>query len=137
MEYIPRHGYDVCLVDLRGYGRSTRPPEFNQPATDNPLTRTDWRGNILRAIGEESPAAIPRSASVPRRVAALLAPSAAEPQPSDDSKPIGRVTRRRTCEVGGVHVRPLNLSNANVRWSEIPARAPPMWQSLTSAMDRA
>ena len=41
MEYIARQGYDVYLVDLRGYGRSTRPPEMDQPAERNaPLTTT-------------------------------------------------------------------------------------------------
>ena len=32
MDYIASHGYDVYLVDLRGYGKSTRPPEMSQPA---------------------------------------------------------------------------------------------------------
>ncbi len=42
MEYIARHGYDVYLVDLRGYGKSTRPPEMDRPAADNePIVRTD------------------------------------------------------------------------------------------------
>lgn len=42
MEFIAQHGYDVYLVDLRGYGRSTRPPEMEQPADANPpLVRTD------------------------------------------------------------------------------------------------
>jgi pimeloyl-ACP methyl ester carboxylesterase len=42
MEYIARHGYDVYLVDLRGYGKSTRPPEMDQPATDHePIVRTE------------------------------------------------------------------------------------------------
>jgi pimeloyl-ACP methyl ester carboxylesterase len=42
MDYIARHGYDVYLVDLRGYGRSTRPAEMNQPAKDNaPIVRTE------------------------------------------------------------------------------------------------
>ena len=36
MDYIARHGYDVYLVDLRGYGRSTRPPEFAKPVNENP-----------------------------------------------------------------------------------------------------
>ncbi|MBI1396502.1 MAG: alpha/beta fold hydrolase [Betaproteobacteria bacterium] len=36
MDFIARHGWDVWLVDLRGYGRSTRPPEMNAPAEDNP-----------------------------------------------------------------------------------------------------
>ena len=36
MEYIARQGYDVYLLDVRGYGQSTRPPQMNQPAADNP-----------------------------------------------------------------------------------------------------
>src|SRR5580692_3578975 len=41
MDYIAQHGYDVYLVDIRGYGRSTRPPEMDQPAADNePIVRT-------------------------------------------------------------------------------------------------
>ena len=35
MDYIARHGYDVYLVDVRGYGKSTRPPEMDQPASQN------------------------------------------------------------------------------------------------------
>jgi pimeloyl-ACP methyl ester carboxylesterase len=42
MEYIARHGYDVYLVDVRGYGRSTRPPEMDHPASEHdPIVRTD------------------------------------------------------------------------------------------------
>jgi pimeloyl-ACP methyl ester carboxylesterase len=42
MDYIAQRGYDVYLVDLRGYGKSTRPPEMNQPAEDNaPIVRTE------------------------------------------------------------------------------------------------
>jgi len=41
MDYIARHGYDVYLVDLRGFGRSTKPPELAKPADDNPpMVRT-------------------------------------------------------------------------------------------------
>ncbi len=36
MDYIAQHGWDVYLVDVRGYGRSTRPPEMDQPAANNP-----------------------------------------------------------------------------------------------------
>jgi len=35
MDYIAQHGYDVYLVDVRGYGRSTRPPQMDQPADRN------------------------------------------------------------------------------------------------------
>lgn len=42
MEYIASRGYDVWLLDLRGYGRSTRPPEMDQPANANPpIVRTE------------------------------------------------------------------------------------------------
>jgi pimeloyl-ACP methyl ester carboxylesterase len=41
MEYIAQRGYDVYLVDVRGYGRSTRPPEMEQPAAENePIVHT-------------------------------------------------------------------------------------------------
>jgi len=42
MEYMAARGWDVWLVDLRGYGRSTRPPEMDQPAADNgPIVTTE------------------------------------------------------------------------------------------------
>ena len=42
MGYIARQGWDVYLMDIRGYGGSTRPPEMDQPAENNPpLVRTD------------------------------------------------------------------------------------------------
>ena len=40
MDYIARHGWDVYLMDVRGYGRSTRPPEMDQPAANNPPIAT-------------------------------------------------------------------------------------------------
>jgi len=36
MDYIARAGYDVWLVDVRGYGGSTRPPAMDQPPAANP-----------------------------------------------------------------------------------------------------
>jgi pimeloyl-ACP methyl ester carboxylesterase len=35
MEYIASRGYDVWLLDLRGYGKSTRPPEMSAKPEDN------------------------------------------------------------------------------------------------------
>ncbi|HXI07769.1 MAG: alpha/beta hydrolase [Bradyrhizobium sp.] len=35
MEYIASRGYDVWLLDLRGYGKSTRPPEMSARPEDN------------------------------------------------------------------------------------------------------
>src|SRR5882724_2510012 len=36
MDYLAARGYDVYLLDLRGYGRSTRPTEMSQDAKANP-----------------------------------------------------------------------------------------------------
>jgi pimeloyl-ACP methyl ester carboxylesterase len=42
MDYIAQRGYDVYLVDLRGYGRSARPPQMDKPAAENePIVRTE------------------------------------------------------------------------------------------------
>src|SRR5262245_25694718 len=42
MEYIAARGYDVYLLDLRGYGKSTRPKEMSEKAEANPaIVRTD------------------------------------------------------------------------------------------------
>src|SRR5437879_10757543 len=41
MDYIAQHGYDAYLVDVRGYGRSTRPREMEVPPEQNePIVRT-------------------------------------------------------------------------------------------------
>src|SRR6202521_6450142 len=41
MDLIARRGYDVYLVDVRGYGRSTAPPEMSQPpAANKPIVST-------------------------------------------------------------------------------------------------
>jgi pimeloyl-ACP methyl ester carboxylesterase len=40
MEYIAARGYDVYLLDLRGYGKSTRPKEMSEPPEANaPIVR--------------------------------------------------------------------------------------------------
>lgn len=42
MEYIAQRGYDVYMVDVRGYGRSTRPPEMSQrPKANGAIVTTD------------------------------------------------------------------------------------------------
>jgi pimeloyl-ACP methyl ester carboxylesterase len=42
MDYIACHGWDVYLVDLRGYGQSARPPEMAAPPAENkPIVTTD------------------------------------------------------------------------------------------------
>ena len=42
MDFIAERGFDVYLVDLRGYGKSTRPKEMDQPAeASDPIVTTD------------------------------------------------------------------------------------------------
>lgn len=42
MDYIAQRGWDVYLMDVRGYGRSTRPAAMGQPAEANsPIVNTD------------------------------------------------------------------------------------------------
>ncbi|MDQ4061739.1 MAG: alpha/beta hydrolase, partial [Pseudomonadota bacterium] len=36
MDFIASRGFDVYLLDLRGYGKSTRPKEMDEPAEANP-----------------------------------------------------------------------------------------------------
>jgi pimeloyl-ACP methyl ester carboxylesterase len=49
MDYIAAHGYDVYLLDSRGYGRSTRPPEMAEsPDAHGPIVRGD---TAIRDIG--------------------------------------------------------------------------------------
>ena len=35
MDYIAERGFDVYMLDLPGYGKSTRPPQMDQPADKN------------------------------------------------------------------------------------------------------
>ncbi|HEY6002297.1 MAG TPA: alpha/beta fold hydrolase [Anaeromyxobacter sp.] len=42
MDFLAGHGWDVYLVDVRGYGRSTRPPEMDEPPDRHPpIVSTD------------------------------------------------------------------------------------------------
>lgn len=36
MDWMAKRGYDVYTLDIRGYGKSTRPPAMGQPADANP-----------------------------------------------------------------------------------------------------
>ena len=42
MDYVASRGYDVYLMDVRGYGRSTRPREMERPPKENgPVVNTE------------------------------------------------------------------------------------------------
>ena len=50
MDLIAARGYDVYLVDVRGYGRSTRPAEMSQPPEANkPIVSTAVAAHDLGA----------------------------------------------------------------------------------------
>jgi pimeloyl-ACP methyl ester carboxylesterase len=49
MDYIAEQGWDVYLVDVRGYGRSTRPPAMDAPAAEGqPFATT---ADAVRDVG--------------------------------------------------------------------------------------
>jgi pimeloyl-ACP methyl ester carboxylesterase len=51
MDYIAARGYDVYLLDLRGYGKSTRPKEMAEEAKANPpLVRGDTAVKDIAAV---------------------------------------------------------------------------------------
>jgi pimeloyl-ACP methyl ester carboxylesterase len=51
MDYIAARGYDVYLLDLRGYGKSTRPREMDQEASANPaIVRGDTAVKDIGAV---------------------------------------------------------------------------------------
>jgi pimeloyl-ACP methyl ester carboxylesterase len=52
MDYIARQGYDVYLVDVRGYGRSTRPAAMSQPPEANPpfATTEEAAADVAAAV---------------------------------------------------------------------------------------
>jgi len=51
MDYIAARGFDVYCLDLPGYGRSERPSQMSQPASDNPpFMRTPDAANCLGAV---------------------------------------------------------------------------------------
>jgi pimeloyl-ACP methyl ester carboxylesterase len=52
MDFIARRGFDVFLVDVRGYGRSTRPPAMDAPPEANPpfATTADARADVAAAV---------------------------------------------------------------------------------------
>ena len=53
MEYIAARGYDVYLLDLRGYGKSTRPKEMAEdPKANPPLTRGEQAIRDISAVVE-------------------------------------------------------------------------------------
>jgi pimeloyl-ACP methyl ester carboxylesterase len=51
MDYLAARGYDVYLLDVRGYGRSTRPPEMAQAADAHPpIVRGDTAVKDIGAV---------------------------------------------------------------------------------------
>ena len=50
MDLFAQQGYDVYLLDVRGYGGSTRPPEMSKPASENkPIVTTEVAARDLGA----------------------------------------------------------------------------------------
>ena len=53
MDYIAGQGYDVYLLDVRGYGASTRPPQMDKPASESaPFAGTEEAMRDVDAVVE-------------------------------------------------------------------------------------
>ena len=51
MDFIASRGFDVYLLDVRGYGRSSRPAAMDKPAADNsPIATTDEAVEDVAAV---------------------------------------------------------------------------------------
>jgi pimeloyl-ACP methyl ester carboxylesterase len=51
MDYIAARGYDVYMMDVRGYGRSTRPPEMDDaPEKNAPIADTETAVRDISAV---------------------------------------------------------------------------------------
>src|SRR5713101_4374723 len=51
MDYIAARGYDVYLLDIRGFGKSTRPQEMaDKPDANPPLVRGDVALRDINAV---------------------------------------------------------------------------------------
>ena len=54
MDYVARRGFDVYLLDVRGYGKSTRPPEMDDPPESNPpLVRNEAAISDVAAVVDD------------------------------------------------------------------------------------
>jgi len=61
-DHVARKGYDVYLVDVRGYGRSTRPAAMDaSPAENPPFATTVDAVKDVSAVSSSSAAAFPNS----------------------------------------------------------------------------
>jgi pimeloyl-ACP methyl ester carboxylesterase len=58
MDYLAEHGWDVWLMDVRGFGGSTKPPEMDRPAADSPpiaaapVAARDVRAAVEHVLGK-------------------------------------------------------------------------------------
>lgn len=53
MDYIARNGYEVYLLDVRGYGNSTRPPQMDRPPQESqPFATTEEAMRDVDAVVE-------------------------------------------------------------------------------------
>ena len=53
MDVLARQGYDVYMVDIRGFGKSSRPAEMDQPAAQNkPIVNSDTAARDYAAAAD-------------------------------------------------------------------------------------
>lgn len=156
MEFIASRGYDVYCLDLRGYGRSTRPatmdapPEANEPITRTPTAVRDITAVLdfvlkrrgipqLNLLGWSWGCAlmalttIRNSGKVNRLV--LYAPSWVRTQPSAHNRIDGPIVAYRRVSQAAARERWLNGVPENKQTELIPAGWFEQWAEATWATD--
>ena len=69
MEFIASRGYDVYCLDVRGYGRSTRPKAMDEPPQNNPpVARTPDAVKDITAVLDLHPQAPQHREAQPARL---------------------------------------------------------------------
>lgn len=155
MDFIAARGFDVWLLDLRGYGHSTRPPEMDAPPEKNPpIVRTDTAVADIAAVVDHILATrkIGRlnllgwswgttqmatyTTRHPQQVNKLVlyAPQWLRTTPSPLTTQ-GKIGAYRTVERGQMLERWLNGVPAEKRASLIPAGCFDAWADATMATD--
>ncbi len=158
MDYIASRGYDVYLLDLRGYGKSTRPKEMDEDAKNNaPLTRGDvavkdigtavdhilkrrnlpritllgwsWGTTLMATYTTQNPDKVEKLA--------LYAPQWIRTTPSLVQAGPGPIAAYRTVQKNGAKDRWLNGVPDDKKAALIPAGWFEKWADATWATDQA
>ena len=90
MDFIAARGFDVYCLDVRGYGRSTRPAAMDEPPQNNPpVARTPYAVKDITAVLEFHPQAAQHRKAQPARLVVGLHADGDHRDPESRTRPRG------------------------------------------------